>query len=353
VQVQVTSERPKYLPKKVPAAEAAASPYNGRVLDPRGKPVAGATLYSAFLWGQKTEHPPLTSTSDADGRFQLLLPGLPKEEFPSSLPQPHVVVAKAPGFGLGITKVGASERPDVLNLVDDEPITVRVLDLEGRPVVGATIRPEWLWCPKDGDLTARLQAYAHPELPQPSELPGLSSRVVGMIAPAITGTDGRVRIEGVGRERLLTAVVEGPTIETTEITIMTRRGDTVRPGTSSPENVSFEPPSTPTAGAASKPFSPVQVTGTLTGTLTGSIIAPGSKGTLQFAGSAFTMKPGTRTTVQQFYEREILGPSSDVILAPSQPISGTVRDRSTGQPLAGVEIRTDQAVRVPVLQATT
>src|SRR5207302_116004 len=54
-------------------------------------------------------------------------------------------------------------------------------------------------------------------------------RDVGRIfPPATTDTDGRFRLGGVGRERVVALRIEGPTIVSTELWGMTRLGDKLR-----------------------------------------------------------------------------------------------------------------------------
>src|SRR5262249_11418038 len=119
---------------------------------------------------------------------------------------------------------------------DDTPITGRILDLQGKPVAGATVRVhEFFWPGKGDDLAAW-----HAALKEKREgwttirehLTGLDGgwmgRDVGRVLPgAVTDAEGRFRLNGVGKERVVALRVEGPTIVSTELWAMTRTGDKV------------------------------------------------------------------------------------------------------------------------------
>ena len=55
----------------------------------------------------------------------------------------HILTATADGYGLDLRQLDTRDKDDNLDLhlvKDDVPIEGRILDLEGRPVIGATIR---------------------------------------------------------------------------------------------------------------------------------------------------------------------------------------------------------------------
>ncbi|MHC5540168.1 carboxypeptidase-like regulatory domain-containing protein, partial [Singulisphaera rosea] len=282
---------------------------NGKVTDGlSGRPVSSWVRYHPFREAPDgaigSETPEQSDVlTDANGRFRLELGARSKDEFPTDLPMRYFVAASAPGYGFGMVEIGASGRPEVIQLVEDLPLTGRIIDLEGRPVVGATIRPRWLWSPNNGDLSTRLRAYSRVESPQVHEIPSVNGWVEGMIPPAVTGADGRFHIEGLGRERILTALVEGPTIETAEFSIMTRRTETVRPM-----------PRLEGPGGSYSPYIMRVVPSDLP---------------------------------------QILGSNSDLIAARTQPVTGLVRDRETGRPLAGVEVGTSHYIASTHVKATT
>ena len=75
------------------------------------------------------------------------------------------VVATAAGFGLGWANASQeddaerrSAQPDHSACAEDVPISGRLVDLEGRPVAGATIRHQEILEPDQGDLSAWIAA---------------------------------------------------------------------------------------------------------------------------------------------------------------------------------------------------
>jgi hypothetical protein len=162
----------------------------GRVVDPDGKPIAGAevvdweylsptasTDLNAFRVG--TGNWPWIrneldrTVTDREDRFTLSIV--------RSVPDPAVdpgtrtrwdlpiVMARAPGFGPAWWD-GSTDLPDdhPLRLVrDDVPITGRIIDLEGRPVAGATIQVSRIVHPIDHTEFERWLEAMAPAAPGP------------------------------------------------------------------------------------------------------------------------------------------------------------------------------------------
>jgi RNA polymerase sigma factor (sigma-70 family) len=185
----------------------------GRVLDPDGKPVTGARLVFVYA---STERAPdkIWATSAADGVFQFSVARSIEDAawYGNAWDQTYVVAA-AEGHGLACAHVRPETAGDLtLRLVkDDEPLRGRVLDLEGKPVVGATVRiDDELMVPADKG-TDRTSLH--------------SAAFATLFPPVKTGADGRFQINGIGRERAATLRVEGPTIATQRVQAMTRPAD--------------------------------------------------------------------------------------------------------------------------------
>ena len=267
----------------------------GRVLDPDNKPFAGAKVYSyrhlprevdVFAIGPPT--PDAISDTDGRFRFQVADPGFLSLQEQATWSHP-TVVALARGFGPAwasfTTADGAKEL--TLKLVrDDVPIVGRVIDLEGRPIAGVTVRPVGLFTAPDEDLSAwetamsgakTIDEGAMGKLPSMLELYRWRKEL-----DVTTGPDGRFRLTGMGRERVVSLWIEGPTIATSlaDIHARTRSGPTYR-----------------LALQKDKP----------------------EFGTLVFHGATF-----------------------DYAAAPTRPIEGTVRDKDSGKPLAGISIRSER-----------
>jgi hypothetical protein len=109
---------------------------SGRVVGPDGKPVAGATVVRGeqyMIMGLESGN---EATTGSDGGFR----------FPPQKAGIVQVSAFAPGFGPAIkeAKVGGGTAPVELRLTEAHPLRLRVTDLEGQEISGATVRvDEW------------------------------------------------------------------------------------------------------------------------------------------------------------------------------------------------------------------
>jgi RNA polymerase sigma factor (sigma-70 family) len=278
-----------------PAVSERTLTVSGQVLDADDKPFAGAKVYfyvpnprgDVFAVGP----PAPDAVSDGHGRFQFQVadPGfLPLEER-ATWSHP-VVAALAGGFGPAWASFATADETKELTLKlvrDDVPILGRVIDLEGRPVAGVTVRPVGLFASPTQDLSAWEEATAGAKDNNHGAPMGKLSKLLELFRwshelATTTGIDGRFRLAGIGRERVVSLWIEGPTIATAFADIHAR----TRPG--------------PTYRIAMQRGRP-------------------ELGTLVFHGATF-----------------------DLAVAPTRPIEGTVRDKDSGKPLAGVSIRSNR-----------
>jgi RNA polymerase sigma factor (sigma-70 family) len=265
---------------------------SGRVVDPDGKPVSGAKLIFLYRSGRNIPKK-VWATSSAEGRFTFAVPVKEVERNGyivsfSEMPWGDThVLAVADGYGFAVARVGKPGATDLtLRLVkDDAPIRGRILDLQGKPVAGVQVRVnDSLYAPEMGDLSTWLGflkgGSLDPNTIWYSYLTELSSPAFEVLFPPVTtGADGRFCIQGIGRERVADLRIDGPTIATQVIHVMTRRRETLHV----PEDKSNP-----------------------------------KKGTLTCFGADF-----------------------DVAAAPTRPVVGVVRDKDTGKPLPGVTIETE------------
>ncbi len=291
---QPASEKKPGPQKEAEAADKNAVTVSGRVLGPDGKPVAGAKLYRAFwvefIEGNPPPAPKLLGTSDRDGRFQLAVSREELAKHPKAVLQ---VVATADGFGPDWVRLDqADARALTLRLVqDDVPITGRLLDLEGRPIRGATIQPLLVMTTRQEDLTPWLQAikdkkrFQHRDI-LTKQLIGFPHGVPGLPPTVATGADGRFRLTGVGRERVVGVQVGGPKVRGGYFMMLTR---------AVPKFQALDAPDTD-------------------------------------------------------HKLTVYGASFEHVVAPARPVIGTVRDKDTGKPLVGVKVQIDAG---PMLSATT
>jgi Carboxypeptidase regulatory-like domain len=199
----------------------------GVVLGPEGKPVAGARLYvghdgrtgdvmSLIPDYGKHEKPRSGGTSGAGGRFELVA----EEE--------EIIAAAADGFGPDWARAGDARNGElVLRLVkDDVPLTGRVLDAQGQPVAGATVHLILLSALPEEDLARFLKVCKtspHNAVDVPTKrlhrLP-----VAGLPATVTADRDGRFRLTGLGRERLVRFIISGDGIASQGCWAFTREG---------------------------------------------------------------------------------------------------------------------------------
>jgi RNA polymerase sigma factor (sigma-70 family) len=263
---------PAVTPKR---GEGEAVMISGRVLDPQGKPFQGAKLY---LWtsalNMAADLAERTTTGD-DGRFRFTAAR-------ADLERNAEVVAVAKGFGpdwAGRDQLAEGGEVILRLAKDDVPITGRVLDLEGQPVAGATVRVSHLEAPAEGgDLTpwieikrkwARGEYWTRGEDVNQVPVKTLVAPVLGVPMSATTDKAGRFRLVGFGRERVAHLRIRGKDVENAGIEVITRAGP---------------------------------VTGLRTG------------------------NGGTYAA------------SFDYHIGPGKPIVGRVRDKRTGRPLAGITV---------------
>ncbi len=100
----------------------------------------------------------------------------------------------------------------------------RIVDLEGRPVVGVRVAVPNVWEAPGNDLGRWLDRARDAGVDGPWE--GLSASARNL--STTTGPDGRFRLAGVGPEQLAEIQISGPTIATTQLFATARNGSDVR-----------------------------------------------------------------------------------------------------------------------------
>jgi RNA polymerase sigma factor (sigma-70 family) len=206
------------------AADGDRVNYAGRVLDPTGKPVGGASVYLDLPRTKVRFHK--LAISGADGRFRATVSRreITKSWSPDSW-RFAKVVATAPGYGPVWEWTPVPPRPNTppsddlsFRLAwDDIPIDGRILTAEGRAVVGARILASAL---------SYSQNAAGEQIPlgSPESAGGGGDMIVGsLVAEATTDADGRFRMTGLGRDRVVSLWLSGPEVAEQEIKVQTRK----------------------------------------------------------------------------------------------------------------------------------
>jgi RNA polymerase sigma factor (sigma-70 family) len=242
-------------------AESEAVVIQGRVLDPEGKPCRGAKVYLWTPGPKKTDGGAERARTGADGRFRFTASK-------AELARHAKVVVLAKGHGPDWKDVEASARTADLTLhlaKDDVPIDGRILDLEGTPVAGVTVEIARL---EQGDLNAwfeaRKKGYSGNLMRRE-----IAAEALHRPTRVTTAKDGRVRLTGFGRDRVVLVRLRGEPIEHCVFWVVTRddalRGFRVGPyGTYGARFTHFARPSKPIIGtvrdkATGKPLAGIDV----------------------------------------------------------------------------------------------
>jgi RNA polymerase sigma factor (sigma-70 family) len=194
----------------------------GRVVDPQGKPVAGAKLYWTPGMGYlRQPYPsPERTTSGPDGRFKF---EIEKAQFRDR--STVVVAAAAPNYGAGWVQIPPDGKRDDLtvSLVEDnEPVTGQILDLEGKPVPGATLRVMQINAAPTEDLAPFLDSVkGRKGVRLTLEHQYLPRHTIAFTPQVTTDAQGRFRLTGIGRNRLVLALLDGPGIASQYLHFMT------------------------------------------------------------------------------------------------------------------------------------
>jgi RNA polymerase sigma factor (sigma-70 family) len=214
-------DQPPAATKPKPAAEGTIE-VRGRVLDPEGKPAAGARLYLVRP-ASAGSAPSEPVTSGPDGRFRIAVPRSALDKG-SADKSPSQIVAVSAGHGCDWVAVGSAKDELTLRLVKDVPIRGRILDPDGKPVAGARINVTSVMTAAGDDLDNYLESVRKHRVVIAKYWSG---SLPGQPAVVTTGADGRFTLAGVGRERVVRLRVEGPAIATSDFEVMTRVADKV------------------------------------------------------------------------------------------------------------------------------
>ena len=275
------------------AAEAADEPINVHVhvVDSQNQPVANVRVLVARDWesGWRKRATSPEGKTNASGQFdiefrksQFAEQGKPQQwrHFDTIWVNP----IDRPPACIGVADFDFQlDQELTVRLPADEPIEGRIVDLEGKPVVGARVEVRILQASKKDDLTewaAALRRGTSMDVARSLDGPyfHLLAEEPRANFQTTTTSDGQFRITGVGRARLAELVLTGEHVVVAPIQVVTL------------------------------PIEPITV----------------EVGTPSFPES-----------------KKIFGSKFTFVAEPSQPIEGVVLDAKTGDPLAGVQVVSD------------
>ena len=268
-----------------------------QVLDPDGKPAAGAAVYRSDTVFRSLDRDPTTAAlltrTGPDGSFHLS-----PDDAKAALERQAQFVIMAEGCGPAFVDSSVGDGMKKIQLVrDDVPIRGRLIDIQGRPVAEAIVQVVGIYRHPSGKLDEWLKALETKKAAYPVEYRTMRSwtadDVPSLFPTVMTDREGRFTLRGIGRERIASMLVSGPGIETRFEYAATRDMPTVKVPNFPRQNQSH------------------QVT---------------------YHGDAF-----------------------DLVAGPGIDVEGTVRDKDTGKPLAGVTVQTTAAFGNPLrfLKTTT
>jgi RNA polymerase sigma factor (sigma-70 family) len=262
------TDAPQLATEPDPLDAVGTFPVAGRVLDPDDKPVAGAEVYirhfRQFPWNPADPAPTgqhgRVAVSDRDGRFHFDLDKASSDWPFGDGPAWHWAqfVAVVPGYGPAWSTAGSLLKGGeaTLRLVhDDVPIRGRVLDTQGRPVPGLTVRAAQIGTTQAGtDLDALL---ATGEMDYEIVTDWCRDPTwLGRHGTWTTDINGRFEIRGIGRDQMVGLGIDGPGLAHLSLCAMARVSRAIpkprpRPTGTSPDMAYYDSPPPPLLVGAS------------------------------------------------------------------------------------------------------
>ena len=238
-QAPIVSSPPKEKPSHFvdPNDPKFAGHFEGQVIGPDDKPLQGARIFIVPSDAPLTSTGPLRAASEADGRFAFDAPDMTFTAL-DGLPSRRQgrLIAFAEGYApdsivtWGETSSSFRSHSDpakgaelVLRPVrDDVSIQGRVLDNEGKPLVGAEVRVLGLETPSHQTFDAYVDMYKRSK----NEVWMFDFRSIQIgpeaAKPARTDAEGRFAIKGLGNDRVATLQVAAPGMVDMPLRVMTR-----------------------------------------------------------------------------------------------------------------------------------
>ena len=196
----------------------------GQVLDPDGKPVVGAQMVLSAIEQDLGDR--RLGMTGPDGHFEVAIPGTAFSPADAGLEPRAALVAIAPGLGPDWWPIDPAKRaePVILRLRrDDVPIEGRILGRDGRPIAGVGVEVGVIADFPDEQIKKLRETV--PKVGEPSfDLDPGNVYEPGEgdpIRPVRTDADGRFRLTGIGRDRMVVLSMSGGSIEQSQVFVST------------------------------------------------------------------------------------------------------------------------------------
>ncbi len=214
----------------------------GRVLLPDGSPATGTIVRAQTpVWASLRElvgdavQPAVSETrTDSIGGFEIEFSTKPFgdlsrfDTFWEEIWKKTTIVAMSQGYGpdwIEYQSIPADAHANLtLQLVEDQPIRGRVVDLEGRPVADVQVAIGGLRSAKNNDIRGWLKAVENGEawtvfdhVPH-----NIDPSLVDIPSKLITDSQGTFEIRGVGTDRLLSLEFESEVVANETVTVVNR-----------------------------------------------------------------------------------------------------------------------------------
>ncbi|WP_422928729.1 sigma-70 family RNA polymerase sigma factor [Singulisphaera sp. PoT] len=350
-------------------------PVRGRVVDPDGKPVAGASIYvqAHSMSVHFPDHPApaqsgLVAKTDADGRFLFDLDkGSSDWRDASEIPWHRATIAaEAPGFGPAFIQAGTlpEEGETTWKLTrDDIPIRGRLIDPQGKGLAGVKVVALHIrfpmayqapTAPADYDAMLAKGELDYNRMAYHTGVPWLGDK-----GTWTTDADGRFEIKGVGRDQAICLEVEGSGLERPILWAMARPAPAHTAADPAHANdlplypaefVQVVGPSKPITGVVKRidtdePLSGLLLVGSRQGRGNTVRTRTDERGRFRLDGlpktQLYSISVEARTGIDPFLKTEIIMGDTEglepievaIALAPGVVVTGRLVDKETRQPL--------------------
>ncbi|HUG90608.1 MAG TPA: carboxypeptidase regulatory-like domain-containing protein, partial [Planctomycetaceae bacterium] len=214
----------------VPAAEITVS---GTVLTPAGKPLAGATVRAAAPFhsmlkptvGEDASPEPFEIRTDDRGRFNVLIERARRDAVLEKNPDAKVrfgATAQAYGFAWADIEASALDEDVRLILREDVPVEGRIVTTEGQPAIGVALHVNSIPVEGRDDVDRFIKSARGSSGVYHNSVSLWLMRGGPVVEPVVTDVEGRFRIEGLGRDRVIRLEATGGGIGASRLAVVTR-----------------------------------------------------------------------------------------------------------------------------------